>query len=60
LFNEQGTVSISMNLRIGYNPAARMIERMERDGVVGSADGAKPREVLLRPLGEMPGAGASM
>ena len=57
------TVSISMlqrKMRIGYNRAARMIERMERDGVVGPADGAKPREVLLRPVGEMPGAGASM
>jgi DNA segregation ATPase FtsK/SpoIIIE, S-DNA-T family len=54
-------VSISMlqrKMRIGYNRAARMIERMERDGVVGPADGAKPREVFLRPLGEMPGAGA--
>jgi S-DNA-T family DNA segregation ATPase FtsK/SpoIIIE len=54
-------VSISMlqrKMRIGYNRAARMIERMERDGVVGPADGAKPREVLIRPLGEMPGAGA--
>jgi DNA segregation ATPase FtsK/SpoIIIE, S-DNA-T family len=54
-------VSISMlqrKMRIGYNRAARMIERMERDGVVGPADGARPREVLLRPLGEMPGAGA--
>jgi S-DNA-T family DNA segregation ATPase FtsK/SpoIIIE len=61
--SEMRTVSISMlqrKMRIGYNRAARMIERMERDGVVGSADGAKPREVLLRPLGEMPGAGASM
>src|SRR5438270_770766 len=54
-------VSISMlqrKMRIGYNRAARMIERMERDGVVGAADGAKPRDVLIRPLGEM-GAPAS-
>ena len=35
-----------------------MIERMERDGVVGPADGAKPREVLIRGVGDMPGAGA--
>ncbi|MBI3181799.1 MAG: DNA translocase FtsK 4TM domain-containing protein [Myxococcales bacterium] len=58
---EMRTVSISMlqrKMRIGYNRAARMIERMERDGLVGPADGAKPREVLIRPVGEMPGAGA--
>ncbi|HLL55961.1 MAG TPA: DNA translocase FtsK 4TM domain-containing protein [Myxococcaceae bacterium] len=59
--SEMRQVSISMlqrKMRIGYNRAARMIERMERDGVVGPADGAKPREVLLRPVGDMPGAGA--
>ncbi|HET9451609.1 MAG TPA: DNA translocase FtsK 4TM domain-containing protein [Aggregicoccus sp.] len=59
--SEMRAVSISMlqrKMRIGYNRAARMIERMERDGVVGAADGAKPREVLIRQVGEMPGAGA--
>ncbi|QPM81098.1 FtsK/SpoIIIE family DNA translocase [Myxococcus xanthus] len=59
--SEMRAVSISMlqrKMRIGYNRAARMIERMERDGVVGAADGAKPREVLIRGLGDMPGAGA--
>ncbi|QRK08892.1 DNA translocase FtsK 4TM domain-containing protein [Archangium violaceum] len=57
--SEMRAVSISMlqrKMRIGYNRAARMIERMERDGVVGPADGAKPREVLIRAVGEMPGA----
>ena len=54
--SEMRAVSISMlqrKMRIGYNRAARMIERMERDGVVGPADGAKPREVLIRAVGEM-------
>jgi DNA segregation ATPase FtsK/SpoIIIE, S-DNA-T family len=58
--SEMKAVSISMlqrKMRIGYNRSARMIERMEREGVVGPADGAKPREVLIRGLGEM-GAGA--
>jgi len=61
IVSEMRTVSISMlqrKMRIGYNRAARMIERMERDGMVGTADGAKPREVLIRQLGQMPGADA--
>jgi S-DNA-T family DNA segregation ATPase FtsK/SpoIIIE len=51
---EMKAVSISMlqrKMRIGYNRAARMIERMERDGIVGPADGAKPREVLIQSTG---------
>jgi S-DNA-T family DNA segregation ATPase FtsK/SpoIIIE len=56
---EMRTVSISIlqrKMRIGYNRSARMIERMEREGIVGPADGAKPREVLIKPVGQMPGA----
>jgi len=45
--------SISMlqrRLRVGYNRAARMIEKMEEEGVVGPADGSKPREVYIKKL----------
>jgi len=48
---ELGRISTSMiqrRLKIGYNRAARLMEIMEREGLVGPADGAKPREVLGR------------
>lgn len=48
---EKGEASISMiqrRFRIGYNRAARIVDRMEREGVVGPSDGVKPREVLKR------------
>lgn len=62
IVSEMRTVSISIlqrKMRIGYNRSARMIERMEREGLVSAADGAKPRDVLIRPVGQMPGT-ASM
>ncbi|MDP2228707.1 MAG: DNA translocase FtsK, partial [Moraxellaceae bacterium] len=47
--NGQASTSfIQRRLRVGYNRAARMIEMMQEDGIVGPADGAKPREVLVR------------
>ena len=48
---ETRQASISMlqrRLRVGYNRAARMIEIMEQQGIVGPSDGVKPREVLSR------------
>ena len=55
LVTETGQASISMiqrRLRVGYNRAARMIEVMEREGVVGPSDGSKPREVLVKGYGD--------
>jgi S-DNA-T family DNA segregation ATPase FtsK/SpoIIIE len=47
--NRQASISmVQRHLRIGYNRAARIIEVMEQEGVIGPADGAKPREVLVR------------
>jgi DNA segregation ATPase FtsK/SpoIIIE, S-DNA-T family len=39
---------LQRRLQVGYNRAAKMIERMEVEGLVGPADGAKPREVFAR------------
>jgi S-DNA-T family DNA segregation ATPase FtsK/SpoIIIE len=50
---ETGQASISLiqrRFRIGYNRAARIIEKMEEEGVVGPSDGVKPREVLVKKI----------
>jgi S-DNA-T family DNA segregation ATPase FtsK/SpoIIIE len=49
-------VSISLLQRkmgIGYNRSADLIERLEREGIIGPANGIKPREVLVRGVGEL-------
>lgn len=54
---EAGKASTSLlqrRLRIGYSRAARIIEELEEQGVIGPADGSRPREVLMRP-GQEPG-----
>lgn len=47
------TSYLQRRLRIGYSRAARLIEAMEEQGIVGPADGAKPREVLVNSLDEV-------
>jgi S-DNA-T family DNA segregation ATPase FtsK/SpoIIIE len=47
------TSLLQRRLRIGYGRAARLIEEMEEQGIVGPADGARPREVLVKSLDEV-------
>ncbi|MBW1727801.1 MAG: DNA translocase FtsK 4TM domain-containing protein [Deltaproteobacteria bacterium] len=57
LITKSRQASISMiqrHLRIGYNRAARIIEVMEKEGIVGPSDGAKPRQVLVKGYDEIP------
>jgi len=49
---ESGKASTSLlqrRLRLGYGRAARLLDLMQRDGIISAPDGAKPREVLKRP-----------
>jgi DNA segregation ATPase FtsK/SpoIIIE, S-DNA-T family len=48
-FGKASTSLLQRRLRVGYGRAAHLIDLMERDGIVGAADGPKPREVLKRP-----------
>jgi S-DNA-T family DNA segregation ATPase FtsK/SpoIIIE len=53
LVTETRLASISMlqrRLKLGFNRAARLIEQMEREGVVGPSEGGKPREVLAQKI----------
>ncbi len=49
----QASISfVQRRLRIGYNRAARLVEMMEHEGIVGPQIGSKPREILVRSYDE--------
>jgi S-DNA-T family DNA segregation ATPase FtsK/SpoIIIE len=43
------TSTLQRRLRLGYGRAARILDMMQREGIIGPPDGSKPREVLKRP-----------
>lgn len=56
---EAGKASTSLlqrRLRIGYGKASRIIESMEEQGIIGPADGSRPREVLVRSMQDVFGS----
>jgi S-DNA-T family DNA segregation ATPase FtsK/SpoIIIE len=52
--NKKASTSLlQRRLRIGYGRASRVIEQMEEQGIIGAADGSRPREVLVKSLDEV-------
>jgi S-DNA-T family DNA segregation ATPase FtsK/SpoIIIE len=59
---EAGKASTSLlqrRLRIGYGKAARIMESMEEQGIIGPADGSRPREVLVHNISDVFGGGSA-
>lgn len=52
------TSLLQRRLRIGYGRAARLIEEMEEQGIIGQADGSRPREVLVSSVDDVYGSPA--
>lgn len=50
------TSMLQMRLRVGYARAARIIAEMEEQGIIGAADGSRPREVLISSLSDLDGS----
>ena len=57
--HKASTSLLQRRLRIGYGRAARLIEQMEEQGIIGAADGSRPREVLVSSLDDVFGGGAA-
>ena len=47
------TSHLQRRLSLGYNRAARIVDQMERDGLVGPSRGSKPREIIKRDMAEL-------
>jgi S-DNA-T family DNA segregation ATPase FtsK/SpoIIIE len=47
------TSLLQRKLRIGYGRAARIMEMMEEQGIIGQADGSRPREVLVSSMDQV-------
>jgi S-DNA-T family DNA segregation ATPase FtsK/SpoIIIE len=47
------TSLLQRKLRIGYARAARIIEEMEEQGIIGAADGSRPRDVLISNIDDL-------
>jgi S-DNA-T family DNA segregation ATPase FtsK/SpoIIIE len=58
--HKASTSLLQRRLRIGYGRAARLIETMEEQGIVGQADGSRPREVLVSSLDEVFGGSGGL
>ncbi len=54
--HKASTSLLQRRLRIGYGKAARLIESMEEQGIIGPADGSRPREVLVSSVDEIFGS----
>ncbi len=54
--HKASTSLLQRRLRIGYGRAARLIEEMEEQGIIGAADGSRPRDVLVTSLDQVFGA----
>ncbi|MEO8105405.1 MAG: DNA translocase FtsK 4TM domain-containing protein [Candidatus Saccharibacteria bacterium] len=57
--HKASTSLLQRRLRIGYGRAARLIENMEEQGIIGAADGSRPREVLVGSMDEVFNGGTS-
>ncbi|MFO0781840.1 MAG: DNA translocase FtsK [Candidatus Saccharimonadales bacterium] len=53
------TSLLQRRLRIGYGRAARLMEQMEEQGIIGQADGSRPREVLVSSVEDVFGGGGA-